>query len=90
MDDCFGSTGRPVSVCDGAYQVSQSLSGTGRLNLCSSDDKQTYSNFAFEVKMTINQGDCGGLVIRDNSDDSTLLISGVPDGSYRFAKVCIE
>jgi hypothetical protein len=37
------------------------------------------------VKMTINQGDCGGLIIRDNSDGSDYF-RVCQGGSYLFSK----
>ncbi len=37
--------------------------------------------------MAINQGDCGGMTIRDNSDNSNLYLFLVcQDGSYHFNK----
>jgi hypothetical protein len=46
-----------------------------------------YSNFAFEVNMTITQGDCGGLTIRDNGDTSNAYVFQVcQNGSYSFDK----
>src|SRR6266702_3279630 len=68
---------------DGAYQIS---SPSNSYIPCY-DKQQTYSNFAFEVKMTIKQGDCGGLAIRANSDGSQVYIFSVCQNShYRFTK----
>jgi serine/threonine protein kinase len=46
-----------------AYQISQSQ--LNKSYPC--DENDPYSNFAFEVKMTINQGNCGGMMIRYDS-----------------------
>src|SRR5262249_25073738 len=45
----------------------------------------SYSNFVFEAKMTINQGDCGGLEIRSNYTQSYLFMV-CQDGKYNFYK----
>jgi hypothetical protein len=46
-----------------------------------------YSNFAFEVKMRIKQGDCGGLEIRRNpSAWKFYLFELCQDGKYNFYK----
>jgi serine/threonine protein kinase len=68
---------------NGVYQISQSQP---RKNFICSEDAQ-YMNFAAEVKMTINQGDCGGMTIRGNTDFSKLYFFRIcQDGSYSFAK----
>jgi serine/threonine protein kinase len=49
--------------------------------------KSTYNNFAFEVKMTIDEGNCGGMIFRSNSDGSKLYDYLVcEDGSYALYK----
>jgi hypothetical protein len=48
---------------------------------------ETYSNFAFEVHLTINQGGCGGVVFRDNSNiGNYYLFSICENGEYRVRK----
>lgn len=77
--------GGQCQFVNGAYQVSQSISS--RLNICSNNNQATYSNFAFEVNMTINQGDCGGLTMRNIGDNSNLYYFRVcQDGNYLFSK----
>lgn len=46
-----------------AYQVSSSKLNTW--DAC--NNGRDYSNFAFEVTMMVNQGNCGGLTLRENS-----------------------
>lgn len=43
-------------------------------------EKTVFSNFAFEVQMTILQGDCGGLLFRDD----------VTTGKQYFFRVCVS
>jgi len=75
--------GGKCQFVNGAYQISQS--SLNKNFIC--DERAQYSNFAFEVKMIIDQGDCGGMTIRDNSDSSNLYLFLVcQDGSYHFAK----
>ena len=75
--------GGQCQFVNSTYQISQSP--PNKFYHC--NDKQTYSNFAFEVNMTINQGDCGGLVIRDNSDGSNdYLFQVCQSGNYYFTK----
>ena len=56
--------------------------------VCNDDnDPQTYSNFVFEVNMTINQGDCGGMAIRnDESTGKVYIFEICSDGQYFFYK----
>jgi hypothetical protein len=75
--------GGECQFVNGAYQISQSP--PNKLSAC--DEDTQYSNFAFEVKVTINQGDCGDLGVRENSDDSNDYIFEVcQNGSYGFYK----
>ncbi len=75
--------GGQCQFANGTYQISQSSSN--KLYLCGENTQ--YSNFAFEVKMTINQGDCGGMNIRDDSSSGQEYIFRVcQDGSYDFHK----
>jgi serine/threonine protein kinase len=77
------SWGGQCQFVNGAYQVSQSQ--TNRNFFC--NENIQYSNFAFEVKMTINQGDCSGLVIRSSSNGSNLYRFQVcQNGNYAFYK----
>lgn len=66
------------------YQVSET--NIKLYNQCF-QNKSTYNNFAFEVKMTIDQGNCGGMIFRSNSA-GTLLYNYIvcEDGSYALYK----
>jgi hypothetical protein len=76
--------GGKCQFVNGAYQISQLQ--PNRLFNCNNSNT-TYNNFAFEVKMTIKQGNCGGQVIRANSDNSDLYVFEVcQDGNYAFGK----
>jgi len=55
-----GLTCGPFS--NGAYHVSESKIGFAY----SCPDQAQFSNFAFEVQMTILHGDCGGIIFRNN------------------------
>jgi len=77
------TSGSQCQFVNGAYQISQPQPQPTKPYQCYEGNQ--YSNFAFEVKMTINQGDCGGLVIRDNSNQSKYYVFEVcQDGSYFF------
>lgn len=61
-----GSPDRNESWCQfasGAYHVGTLHSGY--TSHCNTSEK--YSNFAFEVDLTVAQGDCGGIVFRDTA-----------------------
>ena len=60
-DQSFGGV---CQFVNDAYQISQSQ--LDHLYVCHEND--AYRNSAFEVNMTINQGDCGGVVIRFDSN----------------------
>src|SRR5206468_579422 len=46
-----------------------------------------YNNFAFEVNMTISQGDCGGITMRSESNSEYLYwFKLCQDGRYSFYK----
>jgi type II secretory pathway pseudopilin PulG len=55
-----GSAGGSCQFSNGAYHVSESK--TSLFYSCS--ESTDYSNFAFEVQMTIIHGDCGGIAFR--------------------------
>jgi transcriptional regulator with XRE-family HTH domain len=66
------STGGACQFTGGAYHVSQQK---GYFAWCGTQG--TFSNFAFEVQLTITQGDCGGM-----------LFWGDDDGHYYDLQVC--
>jgi hypothetical protein len=75
--------GGQCQFVNGSYQISQSP--PNKFYPC--DENTQYSNFAFEVKMTINQGDCGGMRIRnDGSNGKDYVFKVCQDGSYGFYK----
>ena len=77
------SWGGQCLFINGRYQISQSQ--PNKNFICNEDTP--YKNFTAEVKMTINQGDCGGMTIRSNTDFSKLYFFRIcQDGSYIFAK----
>jgi serine/threonine protein kinase len=63
------------------YQISQTQANT--LYNCS--NSTSYSNFVFEVQVTIDQGDCGGITVRgDGTNDYFFSICRT--GVYTFSK----
>lgn len=77
------NSGSQCQFANVGYQVSQPQ--PNKLYQCY--EGHQYSNFAFEVKMTINKGDCGGLAIRSQSNNANLYLFQVcQDGSYNFYK----
>jgi serine/threonine protein kinase len=78
-----GTNGGQCQYSNNAFQVSQAQ--TSFVEICPSND--TFGNFVFEVQMTITQGDCGGITVRNNSDNTNLYLFEVcQDGSYQFIK----
>ena len=53
-------------IKSGGYQVTRTTVG----NYYTCDENEAYTNFAIQVTITITQGDCGGLFLRENSGDS--------------------
>lgn len=77
------SYGGQCQFVNSVYQATEASSNT--YNPCK--ESKPYDNFAFEVKMTIIQGDCGGLTIRGNTDNSKLYFFEVcQNGNYSFDK----
>ncbi len=70
-------------------QYHTGISAKSVVHRCLYSDHQ-FSKFAYEVQMTILKGDCGGLIIganSDNSDNSELYYYAIcQDGSYWLAK----
>ncbi len=68
-------------MSDGYHMVE---SKSNSLNNCDNDSR-SFDNFVFEVKMTINQGDCGGLKLRDDlSGVEGYAFSVCSDGTYQI------
>lgn len=77
------NSGSQCQFVNRGYQISQPQ--PNKLYQCYEGNR--YSNFVFEVKMTINLGDCGGLAIRSQSNNMNLYLFQVcQDGSYDFYK----
>ena len=66
----------------GAYHVSQQQKGY--FTHCPAHG--TYSNFAFEVRLSIVQGDCGGMVFRDDGNGHFYYFHICEDGTYGVLK----
>ena len=60
------SSGGSCQFTDGAYHISQQQLDGGYYARCTAD--RMFSNFAFEVQLTITQGDCGGMLFRDEGN----------------------
>ncbi|HEY4034112.1 MAG TPA: protein kinase [Ktedonobacteraceae bacterium] len=81
------NSGSQCQFANAGYQVSQPQ--PNKLYQCYEGNQ--YSNFAFEVQMTINKGDCGGLAIRSQSNYANLYLFQVcQDGSYNFYKYTLN
>jgi serine/threonine protein kinase len=75
--------GAACNFTQGAYSVSEQ--DTRYFQPCHTSE--TYSNFAFEVHLTIKQGDCGGMIFRDDSSKGNYyLFSICVDGQYDVLK----
>jgi hypothetical protein len=89
LRDNSGGYGWPVgtSVKNGKCQFAQgayhvSTIKTGGFYYCV-EGETTFNNFVYEARMTIVQGDDGGLIFRANGDKSQFYYFDVgPDGSY--------
>jgi hypothetical protein len=68
----------------GSYHVSTPK--TQFFYLCTAEVSD-YSNFAFEVQLKVVKGDCGGMVLRADSNTGKLYFFEVcQDGSYSFSR----
>ena len=73
-------TGFPCEFTAGAYHVKSQTQSFGTLCLAQNTD---YSNFAFQVQMTILAGDTGGIVFRANSANNSFYLFSIQlDGTY--------
>ncbi|MBV9707252.1 MAG: protein kinase [Chloroflexi bacterium] len=76
-DTAFGGA---CQFTSGSYHITQSK--PNRIYPCTNSDR-AFSNFAFDVQMTITKGDCGGLVFRDDASSNTFYEFEVcQDGTY--------
>ncbi|HYK84142.1 MAG TPA: serine/threonine-protein kinase [Ktedonobacteraceae bacterium] len=67
---------------NGAYQVNENLTNT--IEYCPAYNTSFTSNFAYQVRMTIVQGDSGGLLIQSGSNGSYYFILS-QNGQYSLA-----
>jgi serine/threonine protein kinase len=72
-DFASNSYGRACQFKGGAYHVSEI--SPGYFNACTA--RGNFSNFAFEVHMQIERGNCGGMIFRANTSSSALYYFGV-------------
>jgi eukaryotic-like serine/threonine-protein kinase len=78
-----GSKGGACQFSNAAYHVSQQPSSAGYFTWCYA--KGIFSDIAFEVQLSIIQGDCGGLAIRADIDKGTLYSFHIcSDGTYKL------
>lgn len=75
--------GNTCQFTDGAYHVMQQQKGS--FNSCA--NKQSFGNFAFEVYLTIVQGDCGGMILRQSNNGNSYYFHICQDSTYKFVKL---
>jgi hypothetical protein len=66
----------------GIYRVTSA--DKGYFSICNAYG--VFSNFAFEVQLTITQGDCGGTRFHKNNDGYLYYLRVCQDGTYRITK----
>ena len=78
------SLGGSCQFVSGGYQIDES--NPNGFYSCN-DNASSFDNFVFEVKMTINQGDCGGINLReDTSTGKQYVFFLCSDGTYQFVR----
>ena len=80
------ASGSARALCQftrGALHVSEPP--TGYFGWCLADGIFS-SNFAFEVQLTITQGDCGGMTFRDDSNGDFYKFTICQGGTYRVTR----
>ncbi len=76
------SNGGVCQFTGGAYHVSQEQDNSYKG--CSAPG--TFNNFAFEVQLTITQGDCGGMVFRNDGNGHSYSFEVCQSGDYGVVK----
>jgi hypothetical protein len=76
------SVGMSCQFTGGAYHISQQLNDSFAACLA----KEIFSNFVFEVQLTITQGDCGGVIFRFDSNGHYYYFHFCEDGTYQVSK----
>jgi transcriptional regulator with XRE-family HTH domain len=77
------NNGGSCQFIGGAYHVSQQQ--TGILFSCAS--YSIFSNFAFELNLTVLHGNCGGIAFRDDRHANAYLFPVCQDGTYSIEKM---
>jgi len=78
----INATGGSCLFTEGAYHVSQ----TTKNPLMNCLTSRTFSDFSFEVQLTLVQGDCGGVAFRADNNGNHYLFSICVNGSYSIEK----
>jgi len=78
----YNSSGGGCQFTGGAYHASEEQSNLYRY--CSTG--ATFSNFAFEVQLTITQGDCGGMIFRSDGNENYYYFQVCRNGNYDVFK----
>jgi flagellar basal body-associated protein FliL len=74
------SVGSSCQFTNGAYH--SNMPSKGYFQPCYAENP-TFTNFAFQIQMTINQGDEGGILFRANPNNSTYYLFRIAtDGTY--------
>lgn len=71
------------SICQfssSGYQIS--IAQVGTFEWCSPTAATKYTDFAFQVTMTIKSGDCGGLLFRKVDNNNFYIVLICSDGTY--------
>lgn len=77
--DSQWSSGSACKASTTGYQVS--IAQVGHFEFCTQLNSN-YSDFALQVNMTIQSGDCGGLIFREQDINNYYIMAVCADGSY--------
>ena len=77
--DAQWSSGSACKANTTGYQVS--IAQVGNFEFCTQINSN-FSDFAFQVNMTIQSGDCGGLIFRKIDNNNFYIMLVCADGSY--------
>ena len=76
------AAGGSCQFTGGAYHVSEQR--VNYFSWCLADG--IFGNFAFEVQLTVTQGDCGGMTLRDDGKEHFYKFIICQDGRYKAVK----
>ena len=82
----LNSSGGACQFVGGAYHVSRQPNAA--YSLCGAHRR--FSNFALEVQLTITQGDCGGMMFRNDSRWNYYKFTICQNGGYRLYKFVVN